>query len=50
VQVAGGHYAVYHGDGFERAVSAQLAFLQRHLPADTAPISSGDTVAERQEQ
>ena len=50
VHVPGGHYAVYEGDGFEQAVSAQLAFLHRHLPADVAPIGSGDTVAERQEQ
>ncbi len=43
VRVAGGHYAVYHGQGFEQAVSAQLAFLDRHLPNTTTPTDGAPT-------
>jgi len=33
LRLPGGHYAVYEGRGFERAVEAELAFLERHLSA-----------------
>ncbi len=36
LRLRGCHYAVYEGDGFERAVEAELGFLERHLPAHTA--------------
>ncbi|HEU5158256.1 MAG TPA: alpha/beta fold hydrolase [Streptosporangiaceae bacterium] len=28
-----GHFAIYHGEAFEKAVTDQLDFLRRHLPA-----------------
>ncbi len=31
LRLPGGHYAVYGGNGFECAVEAELAFLERHL-------------------
>jgi len=38
LRLPGGHYAVYEGKGFERAVEAELGFLERHLSAlTTAP-------------
>ncbi|MGW4249851.1 alpha/beta hydrolase, partial [Nocardia sp. NPDC004722] len=27
-----GHFAIYAGDGFERLISDQLGFLDRHVP------------------
>lgn len=31
-----GHFAIYRGEPFERAIADQLAFLQRHLPTTQA--------------
>jgi len=31
LRLSGGHYAVYEGVGFERAVTAQIAFLNRSV-------------------
>ncbi len=32
----GGHFEIYDGEGFERVIGAQLAFLARHVPVGRA--------------
>jgi len=44
LRLSGGHYAVYQDEGFERAVQAELGFLEHHLPAP-APVPGSRTVA-----